>query len=104
MAGQRAGAEIHEQEGKVVQHIDGGDRIVEFDGVEQHGRAIDLDDVAEMQIPMAMAHEAVERARFEERRQSGKPSPRRVGQLPHRFGRKQRLVAGEGPPHCLAAL
>ncbi len=29
--------QIHQQKGKVVEHVDGRDRIVEFDAVEQRG-------------------------------------------------------------------
>ncbi len=53
---QPALAEIHQQKGEIVEHIDGGEPVVELDRVEQDGRAVDLDDVAQMQIAVAVAH------------------------------------------------
>ncbi len=63
---QAACAKIHQQEGEVVEHIDSGDGVVEFDGVEQHWRAVDLDDVAEMQIAVAVTHIASAGARLKQ--------------------------------------
>lgn len=56
MRGQPARAEIHEQEGEIIENVDGGDGVVELDGVEQHRRALDLDDIAKVQVPMAVTH------------------------------------------------
>jgi hypothetical protein len=38
-----------------MENIDGGETVIELDGVEQHGSAVDLDDVAEMQIAVTVA-------------------------------------------------
>ena len=68
MASKPALAEIHEQEGEIVEHVDRGERIVELDGVEQNGLALDLDDVAQVEIAVTVAHIASARPRFEQRR------------------------------------
>ena len=59
-------AEIHEQEGEIVEHVDRGERIVELDRVEQDGLALDLDDVAQVKIAVTVAHIASPRPRFEQ--------------------------------------
>ena len=50
--------EIHDREGEVVQQVGGRHRCIEFDGVEQHGLFVDHDDVGEMRIAMAAAHQS----------------------------------------------
>ena len=62
-------AEVHEQEGEVVEHVDRGERIVELDRIEQDGLALDLDDVAQVKVAMTVAHIAAPRSRFEQGRQ-----------------------------------
>ncbi len=51
-------AEVHEQEGEVVEGVDRGQRRVELEAVEQHRAAVQLHDVAEMQVAVAVADEA----------------------------------------------
>ncbi len=67
MAAEPAPAEIHQQKGEVVEHVDGGELVVELDGVEQDRLALDLDDVAEVQIAVAVTHIATRRAQSEQR-------------------------------------
>ena len=50
--------EVHEQEGEVVEHVDGGQRLAELQGVERHRHAVDQHDVAEVQIAVAAADAA----------------------------------------------
>jgi hypothetical protein len=45
--------QVHQQEGEIIEHVAGGDPGVEFDGVEQHRRAIEQNDIAKMQIAVA---------------------------------------------------
>ena len=45
--------QVHQQEGEIVEHVAGGDLGIEFDGVEQHRRAVEQNDIAEMQIAVA---------------------------------------------------
>ena len=49
--------EVHEQEGQVVEHVHGGDGLVELDGVEEDGAAVAQDDVAEVKVAVAFANE-----------------------------------------------
>ena len=64
MRGQSPRAEIHEQEGEIVENVDGSDGVVELDGVEQHRDAIEFDDIAKVQVPMTVAHIACLGARL----------------------------------------
>src|SRR5262249_26695559 len=64
--------EIHEQKGKVIKDVDRGERIVEFDRIEQDGLAFDLDDVAQVEIAVTVADIAAPRPRFEEPRRRRK--------------------------------
>ena len=50
--------EVHEEEGKVVQRVDGRDGFIELDGVVESRPALPHHDIGQMQIPMAPAHEA----------------------------------------------
>ena len=47
---------VHQQEGQVIEDVDVGYLVVEFDAVEQARLAIEHADVAQMQIAMAPAH------------------------------------------------
>ncbi|MDH3771423.1 MAG: hypothetical protein OET79_10630, partial [Nitrospirota bacterium] len=51
--------EIHDQEGEVVEGVDRRQRLIEFETVEQNRLTIEQDDVAEMQIAVAVAHMAL---------------------------------------------
>ena len=59
--------EIHEREGEVIENVSGRDHRIELDRVEQHGLVVDQDDVAEMGIAMAAAHQPGRRPRFQTR-------------------------------------
>ena len=59
---QSARAEIHQEEGEIVEDIDGRKAVVEFQCIEQHRLAVDLDDVPEMQVAMAVANEPAPRS------------------------------------------
>ena len=59
--------QVHDQEGKVVQHVDAGNIVVELDRVEQRGLAVEQDDVAKVEVTMALAHRAVLPPRVEQR-------------------------------------
>ena len=50
--------QIHQQESKIVKHVDGGDLLAELDGIEEFRLAPLHDDVAAMHVAMAMAHQA----------------------------------------------
>ena len=45
--------QVHQQEGEIVEDVDGGDQLVELDGVERGRHAIEERDVAEMEVAMA---------------------------------------------------
>ena len=59
---------IHQDEGEVVERIDGRHRIVELDGVEENRPAVQQNDVAQMHVAMAEANLALPFARPEQRR------------------------------------
>ncbi len=54
--GQPAVIEIHQEEGDVVEWVDLREGVVELHRVEQGGRTLDLADVAQMQVPVTVAH------------------------------------------------
>ena len=58
--------EIHHGEGHFAHHVDEAHRRVELDAVENHELAVDARDIVEMQIAVALAHEAL-RAAMRER-------------------------------------
>ena len=101
--------EIHQQEGQIVERVDGGDGLVELDGVEQDGPAAPQHDVAEVQVAVAAAHAArPRRARRELPRRAVELQLRRaceaidVGsierlQARHR-SRQRRRTAGRSAP------
>ena len=84
-------AEIHQQKGDIVEHVDGGEPVVELDGIEQGGRAIDLDDIAQMQIAVAVAHIAASRPRLEQRREHGEPHPAGAREVDYRLARQSNI-------------
>ena len=55
--GQLAPPEIHEEKSKVVQGVDAGNLVVEFDGVEERRAAFQEHDVPEMKVAMTLADE-----------------------------------------------
>ena len=58
-------AEVHQQERQVVEHVDAGDVVIEFDGVEQRGTPVEQHDIAEMEIAVTDAHETAIAAAIE---------------------------------------
>jgi len=92
-------AKIHEQKGKVVENVDGGKRVVELDGIEQDGSAVDLDDVAQMEIAVAVAHIACTRPRPQQGRECGKPLATGLDLSARQWARLGELVLGHGNYH-----
>jgi hypothetical protein len=62
--GSFAGAEVHDCERDVVDHIDPAQRRVEFDAIERRHMAFDADDIFQVQVAMALAHVAAGQALF----------------------------------------
>ena len=46
--------EVHEQERYIVKDVDGGEGIVEFDGVEKGRPAFDDANIAQMQVAVTV--------------------------------------------------
>ncbi len=66
-----SGAEqIHHQERDVVEHVRARDAVVELDRIEQHRRAIDEDDVPEVEVAVTLPDVPGGPAGVEERRMS----------------------------------
>src|SRR5262249_21564907 len=59
--------EVHEQEGKVVEWVDGGEGFVECDGVEEHGAASPAQDIPEMHVARTAPQAALVGALVENR-------------------------------------
>jgi hypothetical protein len=57
--------QIHQQERQIVQNVDAGDLVVEFNPVEQRRTSIEQNDVSKVEIPVTVAHEAVDASRLE---------------------------------------
>ena len=51
--------EIHHDEGDFAHHVDPAHRVVELDAVEDDELAVDTRNVAEVQVAVALAHEAL---------------------------------------------
>ena len=51
-------AQVHQDEGEIVQDIRRGDLRIEFDRIEGHRLSIDQRDIGEMQVAVAVADEA----------------------------------------------
>ena len=64
---QAAMPQVHQQECEVVEHVYGGDLVVELDAVEQARRAIEEADIAQVQIAMAAAQPALRTTPVEQR-------------------------------------
>ena len=58
--------QVHHHERQLVHHVDPAQRGIEFDAVERHRRIVDARDVAQMQIAVAFAHEALHAPRREQ--------------------------------------
>src|ERR1019366_6264075 len=81
--------QVHQQEGEIVQHVAGGDLGIEFDGVEQHRRALEQHDIAEVQIAVTPTYQASTFARGEQRANALQCTTRRVGERAHRLRREK---------------
>src|SRR5207302_2545504 len=55
MALQSACPQIHQKKGEIVKHVARGDRLIEFDRIEQDRPVFDQDDVAQVKIAMTAA-------------------------------------------------
>ena len=53
-----AAVEIHQQEGEVVEGVDGREILIELDGIEQHRAVAPEHDIVEMQVAVAAANES----------------------------------------------
>src|SRR5262249_40054422 len=63
-------AQIHQQEGEVIEHIDAGERAVEFNAVEERRPVAELADVSQMEVPVAEPDLAVPTALLDQDRES----------------------------------
>ena len=86
---QAAFDQIHQQESEVVQHIGGGKFRIELEGVEQHRLAVDLHDIAEMQVAVTVPYHPGAFARFKQRMRLVEREPRRLDQRAEHGRRKQ---------------
>ena len=77
-----AEAQVHQQEAEIVEHVDACERVVELDAVEQSGAPVLDEDVAEVQIAVAAAHEAHLPPPLQQRNQ---PAEFPLGRLKHRL-------------------
>ena len=95
-APQSARLEIHEQEGEIVEHVAAGDRVGEFDGVEEDRLAVDQRDVAQVKIAVA-APDQPARPRLS-RTAAATAKARRVSRVRRRAsaGAKEVGLIGEG--------
>ena len=57
--------QIHDSERDFVHHIDPAQRGIKFHAIEGNGLLVNEDDIAEMQIAVALAHEALRVASLE---------------------------------------
>ena len=66
MSRKLAPPQIHQQERQVVEHVDAGNLVVELDRVEQRRAAVEQDDVAQVEIAVALPDEATVTSRVEQ--------------------------------------
>ncbi len=66
MPRQLAAPQVHQQERQVVEDVDARDGIVELHAVERRGFAVEQDDVAQVQVAMAVPHESCLAPRLEQ--------------------------------------
>ena len=88
--------EIHEQKGEVIQHVDGGQRLAELEGVERHGHVVDQHDVAEVQIAVAAAHAAGIAARDKEGLGTLEGGDETLGDVGMAIGQRARQLLDDG--------
>ena len=60
--------QIHHREGDFAHHVDPAHLLVELDAIEDDELAVDTRDVAQMQVAVALAHEALLRGDAGKRR------------------------------------
>src|SRR5262245_47083325 len=89
MRDQSTVAEIHEQEGEIIENVDGCEGGVELDRVEQNGPAIDLDNITQVEIAMAVADKTPQRPRAQQGHEGGKPLAAQSGKLAPRIFRNE---------------
>src|SRR3954471_21307984 len=77
-AGGRAVAllgQVDEQEGQIVEHVDAGEVVGELDAVEQDRAIFQEHDVGEVEVTVAVAHEAGSTAMVEQRAVAAEEGP-----------------------------
>ena len=107
VARQPPSPEIHQQERQVVADVGAGDLVVELDAVEQRRPPVEQHDVAQVQIAVALAHEARLRAARRaapprdraQRRDSSSPDARRSDRERRSVSREPVGVAFDDPRH-----
>ena len=57
--------QIHQQKGEIVEHVDAGQVVVEFQAIEQNRIALEQADIAQMQVAVTVPQPACLRARVE---------------------------------------
>ena len=103
LGGMAALEQVHDQEGQVVEHVDAGEIVVELDAVERHRPAVEQDDVAQMQVAVAVADEAGGAALLHRADRAGQPGLGGGRQGLHRLGREHAgRRRGSGPGCCHA--
>ena len=100
--------EVHQQKGEVVEQIDGGERLVELDGVEQHRLPLPEHDVVEVQVAVHAPHTACCRAPRKAGARTGELGPWLPARRPVDPTRQKSPRAGQTPrpaarPRPLAA-
>ena len=72
-----ADVEVHEEERQIVEHVDRRQRLAELERIEGHRRAVDQNDVAEVEVAVAAADAAGAAALDEHGRKAceGRPQP-----------------------------
>ena len=93
--------QIHHEKGQIVEHVPARDRVVELDGVEGRGLSVEQHDVAQVEIAVALPHEAGRAAAVQKGRLALELGQRRSGQ--RRRCRRSggcRDQARQTPGHC----
>jgi hypothetical protein len=92
--------EVHHRESKIVEHINGCDRRIELDCIEQDGLMRDQYDVRQMQVAVATPHMPLPAALFQQPANPKKRGLRCPGKITDVGFRK----AGRGPKRSGIAL
>ena len=59
--------QIHQQKCQIVEHVDAGERVIEFEAIEEGRLTLEQADVPQVKITVAMAHLAGSATAVEER-------------------------------------